>query len=460
MFITGRRCLDARFKMEATPRGARGGAGRVLARLVCAGSGADDAGPVCSISCGLQRAWEAGDVASVRFELGRLLGSLEGGAADASLAVGSEIPVTLSRLLRADCESVLVLRCVARLSDVAGVCDAFVDREFLRDAHGHWWDAGATVSVATIWQNVVQSGDAGAKSLFHELFSFGHLRESCESEDICVVLCTLSLLKAVVKSGVDRSFGAGVLDLVNSLRPVRNDALVEPIFWVLFYLIQTDSVGYDDVSKRGFVSMVQSSLLDPTESSTIAACHLIGLMYRKYDIRYRFNVERLLTILVSERENSNVADSVCSAGLGALNAMINRLPCIIERLVEANVVDVLLPVVGNRSVSTKVSFLAFFDSMLVRGGESVCEQILDDFEPGRETILSLIADVTDTHQGAVVLRCFQIISRMFEVVSSINRGGELSEMFSEAFTSSKLSELESLVPDVSTILESIRCHLK
>ena len=72
----------------------------------------------------------------------------------------------------------------------------------------------------------------------------------------------------------------------------------------------------------------------------------------------------------------------------------------------------------------------------------------------------MIADVTDTHQGAVVLRCFQIISRMFEVVSSINRGGELSEMFSEAFTSSKLSELESLVPDVSTILESIRCHLK
>ena len=446
--------------MEATPRGGRGGAGRALARLVCGVSEVDDAGPVCSISCGLQRAWEAGDVASVRFELGRLLASLEGGAADASLAAGSGIPATLSSLLRADCESLSVLRCVARLSDVAGACDAFVDGEFLRLVHGHWWDPGATVSVATVWKNAVQSGDSGAKSLFHELFSFEHLRESCESEDTCVVLCTLSLLKAVVKSGVDRSFGAGVLDLLNSLRPVRSDALVEPIFWVLFYLIQTESVAYDDVSQRGFVSMVQSALLDPTELSTIAACHLIGLIYRKYDIRYRFNVERLLTIVVSERESGNVADSMCSAGLGALNAMINRLPCIVERLAEANVIDVLLPVVRNRSVSTKVSFLAFFDSMLVRGGESVCEPILDDFEPGRDTILSLIADVTDTHQGAVVLRCFQIISRMFEVVSSINRGGELSEIFSEAFTSSKLSELESLVPDVSTVLESIRRHLK
>lgn len=387
-----------------------------------------------------------------------LLQKLEMISLDEHLILSCGIPALLAECVNCGVADSAALERIAALTEQVKIDSCFVDPGFLQKLGEHTNDETSRITCLTIWKNVLRTDNECVRKIFMEMIPLELLRETSETGDVQTVLSVMGVLKSVVKNGVSPEYGCHVLELLRGLRPVSNDILIEPIFWVLFYLMKNDSVTYESVYKHGFVQMIQSALMDTTESAAIAACHLIGLLYRKYEFRYRFNLERVLTVMITERESGTYSDSICTASMGALSAMVTRLPVIVERLVEDNIIEMLVQVFRDRSVATKVSFLALFDALLVSSGELVCEHILDEYEPGRETILTVIANVADTHQNTVVVRCFKIVSRMFEIIASINRGREFVEMFTEAFTTEQLEKLRTLVPEIAPSLEAIMRH--
>lgn len=205
--------------------------------------------------------------------------------------------------------------------------------------------------------------------------------------------------------------------------------------------------------------MIHISLMDSTEVATIAACHLIGLMHRKYVFSYRFDIDRLLELVMQERDDSSYSMSLCSASTGALAAILARRPEAVAKLLSTNILEEILEIFWMKSASAKLAFLSVFESLLVHGGQQVFDHFFANHVPGQDTILTFIAEITESHNKADVMRAFSALVGVFGIGKLIHRVADISLMFREAFPDWKIAELREAVPSIGVHLDKIEKYM-
>jgi hypothetical protein len=340
------------------------------------------------------------------------------------------------------------ISCLVNISSLdRGFPDFFHGPDFLARIasvfHGGCIDSRDAILLTTLLCNLLHDGDPTVHAFCRSHLPISFLAQGRDSDVVSVVL---NYAKQMAKLPLADDASA-VLHFIASQRPARCDDDIRSSLWTLINLVHSKSLDFELFEELGFLEMLQSVLLDPTETLIALGCKLLILLFASFSFTYTFHIARLLDVLKDPKDEENAA--ACAVALAAIFANQDEF---VHQQIAANIVGSLISIFESRGIKAKVALVGVFHGIVRCADEVEFSTVLGD---ATQKIFETCSDLLQTQNEDVLQTCLRLFVLMFEKSECFRVIECCKELFYRAFTMEMMAELEFTDPETEILIERL-----